>query len=366
MFPNKKSKKLFFWTIELLALALLLYVVLRFDFVMHPVSVFISTVFMPLLISGFLYYLLKPLLKLIEKVRIKSWMISHNLAVILTFLVFLFVVIGACLIFVPIIINEITNLINSVPSFIRQGREITDQLMHSHWFKRLNITVSEDDLKNSINQYASSAVSITAGTLKNVIVTTTTVTLNILTVPIILFYMLSDGDRLIPAIQKFFSDRHNDQIAELAGQMDQTIERYISGQAIQMVFVGLSMSLGYWIAGLPYIWLLGLIAGIANIVPYVGPGIGVIPALILAIPLSWKAVIIVLVAMAVVQQITGSIIYPAVLGKSLQIHPLTIMLLLLGAGNLWGIVGMILVVPVYAISRTIVLYVVAMRNIDKL
>lgn len=123
-----------------------------------------------------------------------------------------------------------------------------------------------------------------------------------------------------------------------------------------MVFVGFAMSIGYWMTGLPYIWLLGFIAGVANIVPYVGPFIGVVPAVLVALSISWKMVIGIVITMAIVQQVNGSIIYPALIGKSLKIHPLTVMLLLLGAGNLWGIVGMIIVVPVYAIARTIILY----------
>ena len=79
-----------------------------------------------------------------------------------------------------------------------------------------------------------------------------------------------------------------------------------------------------------------------------------VPALIIASTQSWKQVVLVLIIMTIVQQLDGNFIYPNVIGKSLAIYPLTIMILLMVAGNLWGIVGMILIVPVYAILRVVV------------
>ncbi|GAP02930.1 integral membrane protein [Fructobacillus pseudoficulneus] len=356
MFPNDKFKHIFFWTIEALALACLIFLVFRFDFLMHPLAVFANTVFMPLLVAGFLYYVLKPIMKAIEKIKIKGWQMPRTLAVWITFTLFLLVVVGAFVIFVPLILNEITNMIASLPSVIRHAQNYANEIMHESWFKRLNITISDDEIKNTITKYGTSLLSLTAGTLQSVIMGTTSFTINALMVPIILFYMLNDADHFLPAVKNFFPKNKAKDVFELGGQLDKTIERYISGQAIQMVFVGFAMSIGYWLTGLPYIWLLGFVAGVANIVPYVGPFIGVIPAVVVALSISWKMTIGIAITMAIVQQVNGSIIYPALIGKSLKIHPLTVMLLLLGAGNLWGMVGMIIVVPVYAIIRTIALY----------
>ena len=95
MFPNTKLKHLFFWTIELLALSILVYLLLGFDFLMRPIKVFISTVFVPLVVAGFLYYVLKPLLTLIKRIQIRGKKIPHQLAVVVTFIFFLSVIAGA-------------------------------------------------------------------------------------------------------------------------------------------------------------------------------------------------------------------------------------------------------------------------------
>ncbi|MBS9336453.1 AI-2E family transporter [Fructobacillus papyrifericola] len=365
MFPSDKLKQLFFWTIELLALAALLFIVFRFDFLMKPIAVFAGTVFIPLLVSGFLYYCLKPLQKLIEKVHIGSWKMPRSIAVILTFTIFMVVIISAFMIFVPLILNEISNLITSLPSVVNHVQDYVKDLIDKPWFKKLNLSISDDDVKNAVSQYASSFVRITAGTLTGFVGAATSFTIGALTVPIILFYMLSDSNRFLPALQKFFPKNRAEDVMVLGKELDKTIERYISGQAIQMLFVGFTMSIGFGMIGLPYIWLLGFIAGVANIVPYVGPFIGVFPAVLVAISINWKMLIGIVILMAIVQQVNGSIIYPALIGKSLRIHPLTVMLLLLAAGNLWGMVGMIVVVPFYAIARTITLYIVKLRQAQR-
>ena len=354
MFPNTKLKHLFFWTIELLALSILVYLLLGFDFLMRPIKVFISTVFVPLVVAGFLYYVLKPLLTLIKRIQIRGKKIPHQLAVVVTFIFFLSVIAGALVVLVPTLIREITNLADSLPSFAQDMQQFATKTMNSHWFENLNLSINVSEVKNAVGKYAASFLTITAGTLGTVVTTVTSFTINLLTIPVVLFYMLSDSERFVPAIKKMFPARHAEKISELMAKMDRTIEKYISGQAIEMGFVGLSMTIGYFIIGQPYAWLLGVIAGITNIVPYIGPWIGVVPSLIVASTQSWKQVIFVLIVMTVVQQLDGNFIYPNVIGKSLAIHPLTIVFLLMVAGNLWGIVGMILIVPVYAVLRVIV------------
>ncbi|MCT8388866.1 AI-2E family transporter [Leuconostoc holzapfelii] len=365
MFPNPKLKQLFFWTIELLALALLIYIVAGFEFLMQPISVFISTVFAPLVVAGFLYYILKPVVALIQKVQVRGQNIPHQGAVIITFLTFLAIIAGALVVLVPTLIQEISNLVDALPSFVKDAEQVSSKVVNSEWFETLHLSVDVDQVKNAVGKYAASLLTVTAGTLGTVASTVTTVTINLITIPVILFYMLSDGNRLVPAIKKLFPDRHAEKISELTTQMDTTIEKYISGQAIEMGFVGATMAIGYLLIGQPYAWLLGVLAGITNIVPYIGPWIGVVPSLIVASTQSWKQVVLVLVVMTVVQQLDGNFIYPNVIGKSLAIHPLTIMILLMVAGNLWGIVGMILIVPVYAILRVIIKFVVELFVLTK-
>ena len=174
-----------------------------------------------------------------------------------------------------------------------------------------------------------------------------------LTVPVMLFYMLKDGSKLIPSIQKWLSPHHAKEVNDLLGKMNSTLSSYISGQMIECLFVGVFTSIGYVIIGQPLAIVLGIVAGLTNIIPYIGPYIGIAPALFVALTMAPNKIIWVIVVVIVVQQVDGNIVYPNIIGKTLQIHPLTIIMLLLAAGHIAGIGGMILCIPFYAVIKTV-------------
>ena len=192
----------------------------------------------------------------------------------------------------------------------------------------------------------------------------TSITMTIVTVPFVLFYMLKDGPKLLPNIKRMLPDKQADVIGDLLVKMSDTIAKYISGQVIECLFVGTFSAIGYGLVGIPYALLIGMFAGITNIIPYL---IGLIPAIFIALSMSFKEVILVIVVCVVVQQIDGNLVYPNVIGKTLDIHPLTIIMILLAAGNIAGLLGMILAIPLYAVSKVVVTYVydiIKLQNSD--
>lgn len=136
--------------------------------------------------------------------------------------------------------------------------------------------------------------------------------------------------------------------------MSKTIAQYINGQVIECLFIAVFTSIGYLIIGQPYALLLGIVAGITNVIPYVGPYLGIFPSLLVAITIGPWQMLWVVVIVIIVQQVDGNFVYPNIIGKTLKIHPLTIIIILLAAGNIAGIPGMILAIPFYAIVRTVV------------
>ena len=195
----------------------------------------------------------------------------------------------------------------------------------------------------------------------------TSMTMTIVTVPFVRFYMLKDGPKLLPNIKRMLPDKQADVIGDLLVKMSDTIAKYISGQVIECLFVGTFSAIGYGLVGIPYALLIGMFAGITNIIPYLGPYIGLVPAIFIALSMSFKEVILVIVVCVVVQQIDGNLVYPNVIGKTLDIHPLTIIMILLAAGNIAGLLGMILAIPLYAVSKVVVTYVydiIKLQNSD--
>lgn len=365
---NSHKKEILFWSLEFLIVAALVWVCTQLQFIFAPVGVFISTLFAPILIAGFLYYMLNPLVKLLLKLKIKGHGLNRSGAVSLVFLgifVLLFWVLASV---VPQIISQTQAVIEDIPSYIKGLQTWSDKVSQKGFLAEIMqrddvqsyLTKGQSDLLNSVKKFLLS-LSDSFGSLFSLVAN---VVVTIVTVPFVLFYMLRDGYKLIPGIKKYFPS-NGDKMEDLMRQMNETISRYIAGQAIECLSVGILSFIGYSLVGVPYALLVGIFAGITNIIPYLGPYIGLIPALLLASSHSLKMMIFVVIVCVVVQQIDGNLIYPNVIGKSLEIHPLTIILLLLVAGNLAGLLGMILGIPLYAVVKTVVKYFYGIYRLRK-
>ena len=234
--------------------------------------------------------------------------------------------------------------------------ELTKNTKRPSWFDQIDLTEYLDNIKGSVNGILKGFMGSLTTSIGSMIGAVTSVTITIVTVPFVLFYMLKDGPKLLPNIKKVLPKNRADAVAELLVKMSDTIAKYISGQVIECLFVGTFSAIGYSLVGIPYALLIGMFAGITNIIPYLGPYIGLVPAIFIALSLSFKEVILVIVVCVVVQQVDGNLIYPNVIGKSLDIHPLTIIMILLAAGNIAGLLGMILAIPAYAVTKVVVVY----------
>ena len=365
MFSNKNKDRLMFWTLELLLLALLIWACTKIQFLFEPIGTFISTLFAPILIAGFLFYLLNPLVNLLMKIKVKNHHVSRTAAVAIVFLLLIAIIVSALSFLIPNILNQVEQLIQNMPEYIRSFQHFLTKIFQQKnlppWIvdltKDVDINAYTKEIEESLSGFVKNFMMSITSSIGSIIGMVTSVTVTIVTVPFMLFYMLKDGHKLVPTITGVFSEKQANRIGELLEKMSETISKYISGQAIECLFVGTCTAIGYGIVGVPFALLIGVFAGITNMIPYIGPYIGLLPALILAMSNSVRQTILVIIVCVVIQQIDGNLIYPNVIGKSLDIHPLTIIIILLVAGNLAGLLGMLLAVPVYAVIKVIVIYI---------
>jgi predicted PurR-regulated permease PerM len=365
LFSNKNKARLMFWTLELLLLALLIWACTQIQFLFEPIGTFISTLFAPILIAGFLFYLLNPLVNLLMKIKVKNHQVSRTFAVAIVFLLLIAIIVSALSFLIPNILNQVEQLIQNMPEYIKSFQRFLTKVLQQKnlppWIvdltKDVDINAYTKEIEESLSGFAKNFMMSITSSIGSIIGMVTSVTVTIVTVPFMLFYMLKDGHKLVPTVTGIFSEKQANRIGELLEKMSETISKYISGQAIECLFVGTCTAIGYGIVGVPFALLIGIFAGITNMIPYIGPYIGLLPALILALSNSVRQTILVIIVCVVVQQIDGNLIYPNVIGKSLDIHPLTIIIILLVAGNLAGLLGMLLAVPVYAVIKVIVIYI---------
>lgn len=360
LFDKLKQSKLMFWSFELLILATLILVSSKISFVFQPIGTFFSTLFAPVLIAGFLYYILNPIVGLLMKTKMKRiWAVAIVLLLLVAALVWILFSV------IPSLVQQISSLASNTPNFIRQVETWLAEVAQWSVFKDVDINKYFEQLDISYGTIIQQFLSGLSNSLGSIVGTIASATIVIITAPFILFYMLKDGEKLVPNIKRFFPEKRREQIVELLGQLNKTLANYISGQAIECLFVGTFTFLGYFALGVDYAFLFGVIAGLTNLIPYLGPYLGLAPAFLVTVFNDPFKALLCCVVVLIVQQLDGNIIYPNVIGKSLKIHPLTIIIVLLVAGNIAGLLGIFLGVPFYAICKTIISYVVKIVKEDK-
>lgn len=331
--------------IALLILFLLIKLVMEVHSIFVPFVIIIQSVLLPLLLSGFLFYICLPFQKILEKNKVPRW------ASITIIFIALFIIIGIIIRFIaPPIAEQIENLINQIPALQHEIQYIINFALDQ--MERLPADVT-DRINKMVQSMSDSTADILSNSFSYLTSFISTLFLLIM-VPFFLIYMLKDHERFIPFIAKLFKGDRKVFIVDLLKDLNHTVQSYIQGQVTVSIILGIILYIGYSIIGLNYTLLLVMFACVANMIPFLGPWMAFAPAAIIGIIQSPTTFIWVCIITLVAQQLEGNVITPNVMGKSLNIHPLTIIVVILAAGNLGGF-GLILVaVPLYAVIKTIV------------
>ncbi|WP_067195351.1 AI-2E family transporter [Streptococcus sp. DD10] len=345
-----QRSKLFFWTVEVLLASLVFFLWRQMGDTITPVVSVINTILIPFLIAAFLYYLLNPVVKLLEKYAKVSRVVSSLLAVLIVIALVVFGVVYL----LPILISQLTSLINSSQYFYEEIQTWITSLSDNPAFQSINIERTIQELNLSYVDILRNLLDSVTSSLGNVVsVLINTIFILVMT-PIFLLYFLLDGYKLLPFLEKTVLKRDRLQISSLLVELNRTIARYISGISIDALIIFALAYIGYSIIGLRYALIFAIFSGFANLIPYIGPSLGLIPMTIAYAVIDPQKLLFALPYMLIVQQVDGNILYPRIVGGVMKVHPITIMVLLLLASNVYGILGMVVVIPVYSILKEIV------------
>lgn len=354
------KSKLHFWTFEILMIVIILFVCTKLSFIFEPLFTFISTLFFPFLISIFLYFLLNPVVNLIEKAKI-----PRTLAILILYVIFVGAIVLVIGLIGPVVVRQINQLINNIPEYVKSSKDLFNYLMHTDLYNWVQEQKLLEKVNSSMLKWLTDFTdNITAG-MQTAIGVITSITVTIITVPFILFYMFKDGKKFPLAVMRFIPVNYRNEGLNIIRETGETLGTYIQGQTLVCLAVGFLTFIGFLIIHLPYALLLGLIIAVTNIIPYLGPFIGAAPAVIVGLLDTPSKALLAVIVVVVVQQIDGNIMSPLIIGKRLDMHPLTIIVLLLVAGNLAGVLGMILAVPVYAVAKTVVINIYRLWQLRK-
>lgn len=177
----------------------------------------------------------------------------------------------------------------------------------------------------------------------------------ILVGPIIAFYALVDLPNLRRMSVRLLPPRHREEGSELAAKLGRVVGGFVRGQLLIALAIGVATSIALALVGLPYWLLVGVVAGVANVIPLLGPFVaGLLGASIAFLTEGLGFAALVVVLMTAVQQIDGQMMSPLIFGRTVRLHPLAVLLGLLVAGSLYGVFGMLVVVPLIAGAKVVV------------
>ncbi|PSL40435.1 putative PurR-regulated permease PerM [Planomicrobium soli] len=338
-------KPFFEYATGVLLIAIILFFLGRIDYVWLPFKIIIATIFAPILIAGLLYYIIRPFLRLLMR-----YMPKHA-GIIVLFMLVALVITTSVYFLGPLIKTQVESLAELAPERVEEVTEESENALSKVQFAG----VSGRELKNQALGYVEN---LSNGLMQDVVDIATmvmNVALVLIIVPFILFFLLRDDEKLVPHLMKYLSEDRRLEGRKVLKDADQALSTYIVSQLIVAVVVGVLMYIGYIIIGLEYAFTLAVFAMFLNIVPFLGPMIGVVPALFVALisPEPFMA-LKVLIVLLVVQQLEGNLVTPNIMGSRLNIHPLTIILLLLVSAALYGFIGLLVAIPAYAVFKTLV------------
>ena len=174
-------------------------------------------------------------------------------------------------------------------------------------------------------------------------------------VPLVLFFFLSQGRAIKRAFIEVIPNRYFEMVLNLLYRIDVQLGGYIRGMVMSVVIISLLSMTGLYIIGLEYFLVVGVIAGVSNVIPYVGPLIGIITGTVAVVlqysALSWGAILPVVVVFLIVQVLDNVFVAPVVVARSVNLHPLVVIFVVLVGSQLFGAVGMILAVPATAVIK---------------
>lgn len=313
----------------------------------------LAPVITPFLIAAILAYLTDPLVNRLQQLKI-----PRTLAVTI---VFLFLLMGFILLFaivIPLLEEQIVALIARIPEVIAWAGTTALPWLNQHF--GTDYVFDMASAKQLISNYLPQAGKL-APLMKSMThsgVRLLEWLINLLLIPVVMFYLLRDWHTVLAGIQALLPRRIEPVVTRLFRECDEVLSAFLRGQFLVMIALGVLYALGLWIIGIDLAFLIGVIGGLVSIVPYLGLILGFCTASIAALIQYHEPIYIfyVLIVFVIAQSIEGMVLTPLLVGGKIGLHPVAVIFSILAGGQLFGFFGILLALPVAAIIMVFIRY----------
>lgn len=312
----------------------------------------------PLLIGIIIAYMLIPVVRLFKRRMRKIFAVS------LTYFLFLAIIFVLMFFIIPLVIEQFKTFVEKIPFYLEGiSKFLNDFLKNSPIMKNLGNIIGTEAIPANFEEISKYILNEFNLTNINIFRSATTITktvfniiLNFIIGPILGFYILRDTDIIVRTFLKIIPRRFKLQTATVLNKINNVFGKYVRGQLIISLIVGVMCTIVLLILRVDFAVLLGFIAGIFNMIPFLGPVIGAIPASLTALFISPLRALLVILLFIAIQQIDNYFISPNIMKYQVGVHPGLIIFSLIAGGAVFGWFGLLLAVPTVAVIQEILRY----------
>ena len=305
------------------------------------IQIIMSTI-VPFALSFVIVYSLMPFIDLL----VEKFDFKRNFAILIVLSIFFMILIYIILAFIPLIGNQISSL---VEFFIKNQETVQNNVN--------NILVSSDiDMKKVLLESKDAILGESFKILNSSFSWFSSMFSLLFMTPIFTIMLIFSYESMDNGVKNILIKLDKEEWIPLIRRIDDAIGKYIKVTMLDSIIVGIASYIIFFFLKMEYSLLFSLIIGMGNFIPFIGPFIGLIPVILFALTKSWKLVVILVVLITLVQTVEANIVKPWLTSKSVDIHPITTLLVVLIGGALFGIAGAFLAIPVYIIIKLTVIY----------
>lgn len=342
---NRKIIKI---TIFTLILIVFLVILKKYSFL----SELIYSIFMAIIFS----YVLNPIVNYLEGKGL-----SRFLSVLLVYICLVAIIFLLFFVFSPKIAKEFRRMGSIFPKYLDSLFKKFDNIYDKYIINLDSFPRQLDGVRDAVKENIRSLENLTIKWIKKMTEKTINIfskLFTIILIPILSFYFLNDKDYFKKKLYFIIPKPYRTHVLMLSKDVNKVISQFIKGRLIVAIFVGITTTISLIILKVDFALIIGMLAGLFDIIPYFGPIIGIVPALFFALLKSPIKALWVIIIFTIIQQVESNIITPKIVGESVGIHPVTVIISLIVGGGLFGILGMILAVPTVGVVKVIYYYLI--------
>lgn len=310
--------------------------------------VVISPIFIGLIVA----WLCDPMVRFLQRKKIPRFV-----GCILVYLVLIGIIFMFLYLFLPTFVHQIGDFVATIPDILKDLKVFGNKFFATFEIDGIDVKGIQEQIYSSVEKFGIGLTTNLPNTIINITKSIISGGVNFVLGLMIGFYMLFDFDKINNTVKNSLPESWKDNYQELMTRINTSLRNYVQGVFLVMFLVFITQSIGLTLAGLKAPLLFALFCAVTDIIPYFGPYIGAIPAVLVGFTISPTVGVFCIISIVIVQALENNFYQPLIMGHTMQLHPVIIMISLLIFQHFFGIIGMVVATPVVACLKVIFMFI---------